>query len=46
MKLTEDRLRIIREVKKVHAQFTITDLFTKNGEPAGTKVELSLSLTT
>ncbi len=44
MKLTEERLKILNELKKVKAYFTISDLFTKDEKPAGTKVELSLPL--
>ncbi|MEO5572808.1 MAG: hypothetical protein ABIT08_07920, partial [Bacteroidia bacterium] len=44
MKLTEERLKILNELKKIKAQFKITDLFTKENKPAGTKVELSLPL--
>jgi tetratricopeptide (TPR) repeat protein len=44
MKLTEERLKILNELKKIKAQFKITDLFTKDNQPAGTKVELSLPL--
>ena len=44
MKLTEERLKVLNEVKKTNAQFKIIDLFTKNNEPAGTKVELLLPL--
>ncbi len=42
MKLTEERLKILNELKKIKAQFKITDLFTKENTPAGTRVELSL----
>lgn len=44
MKLTEDRLKVLNEVKKFNARFTITDLFSNDNQPAGTKVELSLPL--
>jgi tetratricopeptide (TPR) repeat protein len=44
MKLTEERLKILNELKKIKAEFKITDLFTKDNQPAGTKVELSLPL--
>lgn len=44
MKLTEERLKLLNETKNVNAQFSITDLFTKENLPAGTKVELSLPL--
>jgi tetratricopeptide (TPR) repeat protein len=44
MKLTEERLKVLNEVKKFNAHFTITDLFTKENKPAGTKIELSLPL--
>lgn len=44
MKLTEERLKILNELKKIKAHFTISDLFTKDEQPAGTKVELSLPL--
>jgi len=44
MKLTEERLKVLNEVKKFKARFTVTDLFTKDNQPAGTKVELSLPL--
>ena len=44
MKLTEERLKILNELKKVKAQFSITDLFTNDKKAAGTKVELSLPL--
>ena len=46
MKLTEERLKILNELKKIKAQFKIVDLFTKENKPAGTKVELSLPLVT
>jgi sensor histidine kinase YesM len=42
MKLTEERLKILNELKKIKAQFKITDLFTKENRPAGTRVELTL----
>lgn len=42
MKLTEERLKILNEWKKIKAQFKITDLYTKDDKPSGTKVELSL----
>lgn len=42
--LTEERLKILNETKNVKAYFTVTDLFTKDNQPAGTKVELSLPL--
>ena len=44
MKLTEERLKILNELKNIKAQFTIIDLFTDENKPAGTKVELSLPL--
>ena len=44
MKLTEERLKILNELKKVKAQFSITDLFSNDNKPVGTKVELSLPL--
>ncbi len=44
MKLTEERLKILNELKKIKAQFEIIDLFTRDNRPAGTKVELSLPL--
>ena len=44
MKLTEERLKVLNEIKKVKAQFEVTDLFTEENKPAGTKVELSLPL--
>ncbi len=44
MKLTEERLKVLNEVKKFNARFIITDLFTKDNQPSGTKVELSLPL--
>ncbi|CAN5697412.1 hypothetical protein BH11BAC1_BH11BAC1_04280 [soil metagenome] len=44
MKLTEERLKILNEIKKIKAQFKITDLFTKENKPTGTRVELSLPL--
>lgn len=42
MKLTEERLKILNELKNIKAQFKITDLFSSENKPAGTKVELSL----
>jgi tetratricopeptide (TPR) repeat protein len=42
MKLTGERLKILNELKNVEAQFNITDLFTTDKKPAGTKVELLL----
>ncbi|CAN5664479.1 hypothetical protein BH11BAC1_BH11BAC1_00080 [soil metagenome] len=44
MKLTEERLKILNEIKKIKAQFKITDLFTMENKPTGTRVELSLPL--
>ncbi len=44
MKLTEERLKILNELKHTNAQFKIIDLFTKDNQPSGTKVELSLPL--
>ncbi|MEO8772308.1 MAG: tetratricopeptide repeat protein [Ferruginibacter sp.] len=44
MKLTEERLKILNEVKKIKAQFQIIDLFAEDAKPAGTRVELSLPL--
>ncbi|MEO8150820.1 MAG: tetratricopeptide repeat protein [Bacteroidia bacterium] len=44
MKLTEERLKILNELKKIKAQFKIIDLFTNENKPAGTRVELSLPL--
>jgi tetratricopeptide (TPR) repeat protein len=44
MKLTEERLKILNELKNVNARFNITDLFTKDRKAAGTRVELSLPL--
>jgi tetratricopeptide (TPR) repeat protein len=44
MKLTEERLKILNELKKIKAEFKITDLFTKDNRSAGTKVELSLPI--
>ena len=44
MKLTEERLKILNELKNIKAEFKITDLFTRENLPAGTKVELSLPL--
>ncbi|MEO8146149.1 MAG: histidine kinase [Bacteroidia bacterium] len=43
-KLTEERLKILNELKKIKAQFKIIDLFTKDNQAAGTRVELSLPL--
>jgi hypothetical protein len=42
MKLTQERLNILNEVKHIKARFNIIDLFTNENTPAGTKVELSL----
>ncbi len=42
MKLTEERIKIFNELKKIKSHFYITDLFTHENEPAGTKVELTL----
>jgi LytS/YehU family sensor histidine kinase len=44
MKLTEERLKVLNEVKKTNARFKIIDLFTSENQPSGTKVELSLPL--
>jgi LPXTG-motif cell wall-anchored protein len=44
MKLTEERLKILNEVKNFKAHFKIIDLFTKDNQPSGTRVELSLPL--
>ena len=46
MKLTEERLKVLNEVKKTKSEFKITDLFTPEYYPAGTKVELSLPFET
>ena len=46
MKLTEERLKVLNEVKKTKSGFKITDLFTPEYYPAGTKVELSLPFET
>src|SRR6185436_11017794 len=46
MKLTEERLKILNELKKIKAEFKITDLFTNESKPVGTRVELSLPLVT
>jgi hypothetical protein len=43
MKLTQERLNILNEVKHIKARFNIIDLFTNENTPAGTKVELSLA---
>lgn len=44
IKLTEDRLKILNKLNDIEAGFYITDLFTKDKEPAGTRVELYLPL--
>jgi LytS/YehU family sensor histidine kinase len=44
MKLTEDRLRILSDTRKVKAHFNIIDLFNNQNKPSGTKVELSLPI--
>jgi sensor histidine kinase YesM len=44
IKLTQDRLNTLNETRHVDANFTITDLFDEQQQPAGTKVELSLPL--
>jgi tetratricopeptide (TPR) repeat protein len=44
LKLTEQRLKLFSEIKKIKAEFRIIDLFTNENKPAGTKVELSLPL--
>jgi len=44
MKLTEERLNLMNEVKKSNAHFSITDLFNNENQPAGTKVQLLLPL--
>ena len=46
MKLTEERLKVLNETKKINARFKITDLFTNENKPAGTKVELILPIST
>jgi hypothetical protein len=42
MKLTEERLKILSELKKVKANFNITDLFNSNNKPSGTRIDVSL----
>ncbi len=44
IKLTEERLKIINELRKAKAHFNITDLFSPEHEPCGTRVELTLPL--
>ena len=44
MKLTEERLKVLNEVKKTNAKFIVTDIKSNENKPAGTKVELSLPL--
>jgi len=44
MKLTEERLKILNDLKNINAQFKITDLFSVENSPSGTKVELFLPL--
>ncbi len=44
MKLTGERLKILNEIKNINAYFTITDLFSTNNEPIGTRIELLLPL--
>ncbi len=46
IRLTEERLKIINAVKKVNACFNITDLFTTDNKPCGTRVELVLPFST
>ncbi len=42
IKLTEERLKILNAIKKVNAYFKITDLFTNDNKPCGTRVKLVL----
>ncbi len=42
LKLTEDRLRVINQMKLSQASFTIQDLQTKDNKLRGTRVLLSL----
>ena len=42
MKLTEERLNILSELKRVKAFFNITDLFNSENKPIGTRIEVSL----
>jgi hypothetical protein len=44
MKLTEERLKILNELKNIKAQFKIIDLFSSENKPSGTRVELSLPI--
>ena len=45
LKLTQERLKILNELKGVKAEFKIVDLFTTENTPAGTRVELTIPLT-
>lgn len=42
MKLTEERLKILSELKKMKACFNITDLFNSENKSTGTRIEVSL----
>ena len=44
IKLTEERLKVLNEQKNINAEFKIIDQFTNEKLPCGTKVELSLPL--
>jgi tetratricopeptide (TPR) repeat protein len=44
MKLTEERLKIINELKKFKSEFRIVDLTSADNKPNGTRVELSIPL--
>lgn len=46
MKLTEERLRIVSQLKKIRAYFNVADLWTTDNKPGGTRVELFLPLET
>ncbi len=45
LKITSERLSLLNNEEKIESFFTITDLEAENGEPLGTKVYISVSLT-
>ena len=44
MKLTEDRLSLLNKHAELNASIEIIDLYTKEKEPAGTKVILTIPI--
>ncbi|GAB4140039.1 MAG: hypothetical protein Fur0041_15210 [Bacteroidia bacterium] len=40
MKITQDRLELINKMHGSNLSLSITDLYTENNEPAGTRVDI------